>query len=455
MTRDFHIEISNQSFKVQVPSHLDAVLKKYKYLIHTYTSYSSNNNNSSSLRLYPLCSAFGEKLRLYCPCNLDLIRTLEVAEERYWIPHVWKLHYIMTVIYRARWNKATEEGDFAPLSSKILETVIGSHFAGPAKAVLLKLAIIETDNHYVVGEKCKGYRFREPFQSAKFMEVKPPIPARIVKRMQYLTKLKARTDKLEHFFLSENLKKVTLDAGVERFFLTFEPKNDFQADYYERSVEWIQNKDWFFCYDEKTGRVFNNITSFPKNLRPFLRLDGSPLVEIDVANCQPFLLLGLYKSEPEREEYQQVVENGQFYEALDSELENPFGADRRKELKQAVFTQVFFDRIRQNPSKLCRAFARRFPVLFQRIQDLKHPHYRNCALWLQKQEADIVIDGVIKNIARGEGFPVLTVHDSVLTLPECVESVEELLESEFQNRFGIAPRLNRKDYTGECASIAR
>jgi hypothetical protein len=92
--------------------------------------------------------------------------------------------------------------------------------------------------------------------------------------------------------------------------------------------------------------------------------------------------------------------------------------------------------------------------LFQKIQDLKHPHHRNCALWLQKREADIIIDGVIGKIARGPKFPVLTVHDSVLTLPEFVPQATGLLEMEFQNYFGIPPKLKTTDYGwSESATI--
>jgi len=53
---------------------------------------------------------------------------------------------------------------------------------------------------------------------------------------------------------------------------------------------------------------------------------------------------------------------------------------------------------------------------------------------------------VVRKIATGARHPALTIHDSVLTPPEFVEAVAELLRVEFQERFGFAPQLKVKDY---------
>lgn len=47
--------------------------------------------------------------------------------------------------------------------------------------------------------------------------------------------------------------------------------------------------------DHKTGRLFHNLTMTPKDLKPFLRLGGHRLVEIDGANSQWWLCLDLIK----------------------------------------------------------------------------------------------------------------------------------------------------------------
>jgi hypothetical protein len=362
----------------------------------------------------------------------------------YWLRHSQKLTYVITVIYRARWNKRFEKDDYVPVNAKHLERVLGVRDAKPAVTALLDLNIIEANPHYKykVGYRSKSYRFREPYRSGRFREVQTyerwslPYHLRPEARIE--------TEGTAQRFLFENLGRLTVDSSVDQFMREFQAENDFQRDSYERSIEWIRDKDWFFKADPNTGRVFNNVTSLPKVLRQFLRLDGKPLVEVDVANCQPLLLLGLYDGEGERDQFRQVAQNGTFYECLDSELEKPYGAQRRDELKVKVFTQIFFDRVRAKPSKLCQAFARKFPVLYGKVLALKEPAYRNLALRLQTDEAAIVIGKVVDGIARTSKIPVLTVHDSLLTLAEHVDEVKQRMEFGFLGSLGVKPTLKVK-----------
>ena len=422
--------------------------------------YCNNNSYPSPPLCYPDCS----KQRLYCPSNLNMNDLLDDAERIYWTPQLWRLYYILTVIYRARfWNKALPKNAFIPLSSTALQESIGTRFAVKARNLLLKLKIIETDNYYIVGGKfrgkcrgkCRGYRFLEPYQSAKFREVKSSsIPPKTIARIKSRP-LKEQSNKLEHIFLRNNLAKLTVAPEVKGFFDTFMPSSNRVADYYERSIEMIQNQDWMFNWDPKTGRVFNNLTSLPRLLRPYLRLDNKPLVEIDVGNCQPFLLLGLYDGdEPEKEQYKSIVERGKFYEDLQKGLDAPFNTMARKQFKQEVFRHIFFGRIKTKPNVVYDEFARKYPVLSHKMEDLKRPDHRQCALYLQREEANIVISGVIGKIARMPApFPALTIHDSILTTGEYITRAMDLFKGEFCSNFGFAPPLDIKGFPPSNASL--
>jgi len=48
--------------------------------------------------------------------------------------------------------------------------------------------------------------------------------------------------------------------------------------------------------DHKTGRLFHTLTMIPKDLKPFVRLCGQPLIEIDGSNAQWFLLHGYIRN---------------------------------------------------------------------------------------------------------------------------------------------------------------
>ena len=176
-------------------------------------------------------------------------------------------------------------------------------------------------------------------------------------------------------FLYETMQRVTLDMKVKDFLKQLPLESMTQQDYYERAVENIQLKEWFFATDQRSGRVFNNITGLPKKLRPFLRLDGKPLVETDVANCQPFLLLGLYGNEPEREQFQEWVKDGQFYEKFAAAVGFECSPVNRGEFKDSVLV-FLFDRVRRTPHKYAEIFAKQFPVLYSRIVMAKQGDYR-------------------------------------------------------------------------------
>jgi hypothetical protein len=243
------------------------------------------------------------------------------------------------------------------------------------------------------------------------------------------------------------LQRLTLDNTSYEFAEKNLSNNPLKRDYHLRSAEWIRTRQWFFAYDKRTGRVFNNITSLPRELRPLLRLDGRPLIEIDVANCQPFLMLSLYPNVPERETFALVVCAGRFYELV-QDLLDPYGGWRLDDIKKATLAFIF-DRNRPTPSRIGRILQLEFPVLAKQIHDAKRVDHNKLALHLQKLEADIIIGSVVREIAHGAKFPVLTIHDSILTLPQHEKEVRKLIEETFRAMFRVVPKLRLKHLSSE------
>jgi hypothetical protein len=319
-----------------------------------------------------------------------------VHGQEYWLKHIWKLYYILTVIYRGRWNKENEEDDYnyTLINIKMLRQVVGDKFASEAIHLLIRLGIIVTDRHYIPGHKSKGYRFTKEYDNC-FQALDAgnaaQVPPHILDRIPRIN-LKTR----EHRFLFKNLKNITLHKSVNDWLAQFKPKSLRQGDYYTRSVEFINAKDWSFFYDNVTGRVFNNVTSLPKLLRPYLLFDGQPVVEIDVANCQPLLLLSLYSEADyeEREKFKTKVLGGEFYEFLNGLLKKPY--PERGMIKTAVYKRILFGSLKQKKYNLYKAFAAQFPILDKKIDAIKAARYQELARILQTLEADIIINGVVK-----------------------------------------------------------
>lgn len=298
---------------------------------------------------------------------------LERTGESYWIKHIWKLYYILTIIYRGRWNKSNDEDDYnyTIINIKNLRIIVGDKFATKAMRLLIRLGIIYSDRHYIRGYKSKGYNFTKIYD-AFFKPVdapqSPSVPPRVLSR---IPRINLQTP--EHRFLFENLQRISLHPSVKEFFAQFKHKSARQNDYYNRSVEFINNKDWSFFYDNVTGRVFNNVTSLPKLLRPYLLLDGQPVIEIDVANCQPLLLLSLYGESDsyEREKYESVVLTGMFYESVNNLQKQPY--PEREQAKKAVYRRILFGSLKQKRYNLYKAFATLFPILDKKIDEIKTP----------------------------------------------------------------------------------
>jgi hypothetical protein len=408
------------------------------------TKYKCNNNKLNNALTYPYDESLIQPFVFYLPVTLDLPYVLKLSGNEYWLKHVWKLYYILTIVYRGRWNKENDEDDFnyTIINIKTLRRVVGDKFATEAMRLLIRLGIIESNRHYIPGHKSKGYKFTKEYDNyfeKLDAEELAQVPPRLLNR---IPRINLKTP--EHVFLFENLQKISLHNSVNEFWPDFKPKSQRQNDYYRKSVDFVKIKDWSFFCDNVTGRVFNNVTSLPKLLRPFLLLDGQPVIEIDVANCQPFLLLSLYEETDnyECEKFKSEILSGKFYEFLNNLQKHPY--PEREQAKNATYKRILFGSLKQKRYNYYKVFAAQFPILDKKIDEIKTPRYQELARILQTLEADIMINGVIRKIANTTRIPVLTVHDSIITLPQHKKQVMELLECEFKEKFGVVPILREK-----------
>src|SRR6202012_5546333 len=122
----------------------------------------------------------------------------------------------------------------------------------------------------------------------------------------------------EQQYIRGNLERVTIDEAA---FDHVEGEFTENVDKYNCALtacHMIRDKSWFFAADKVTGRVYHNACNLNRDLRPFLRVDGRALVEVDISNSQPMLLHTLYpdKERAEAKRYKALVESGKFYEVF-------------------------------------------------------------------------------------------------------------------------------------------
>lgn len=230
------------------------------------------------------------------------------------------------------------------------------------------------------------------------------------------------------------------------------------ACYYQMFIDRFNN-DKFFHVDYKTGRIYSTLSNLPKMLRPYLRIDGKPFVELDISNSQPLILCLLYRKwceynridvQPDGIEYQILCETGQFYYNFENYV-NDNNVPVFKTFKTDVFTRIFFNKEYGSLTQYQRLFKTRFPSVFQCIQDIKKPHYKEVAKKLQKYEADLIIKKIANRLLEEGITTFYTIHDCIAITPEYQEMALKVMHEEFENE-GIEPRIKVEDYSLEGIS---
>jgi hypothetical protein len=152
------------------------------------------------------------------------------------------------------------------------------------------------------------------------------------------------------------------------------------------------------------------------------------------------------KKSAEARRYKEIVESGAFYEAIMDEA----GLDR-EETKLKFMSFAFGDPRHEN--KVSRAFKALFPELLAVINKEKEAGFNALPIKLQKLEADLMIQTVVP-LCKARGIPVLTVHDSAMTLPEFASEVAGMIQRECQRMYGVVPNVNQKEEASSSLALA-
>ncbi len=246
--------------------------------------------------------------------------------------------------------------------------------------------------------------------------------------------------------------------------------------------------DYMIC---RQGRVHTPITRLFTAARACLSIDGKPLVSIDIANSQLifFTLLmlesqynqqagdmderdmcerGIYDpafvpsfppsspsctTEGDKERFMALVLEGRIYEYL---MERYRGTgqtiEARREFKDLFFQQVLFgDNSKYYASQLLLAllFREDFPSVWEFILQQKQWNgvgpegeaFKKLAIRMQQRESRYMIGQVCSRLAKYHPeIPILTIHDSILTHPEYMPTIQRVMTEEFA-RLGVRPAL--------------
>jgi len=427
---------------------------------------------------------------VYVPRTLDALALLgdqERADAANW--------FVDRLFLYSHFGMRRDQFGYTPLKVAYLRRVVPRSIERDLRRALIKAGVIECDGRYVVGQKSFGYRLLPQYQSRhhRIAIQHPGIRDRILKvRRADLKKLSRVHLHLFRQFdrLSLDLSSVAVDGQAESKWSHFN----------EMTLDLLRNKDWMPTVCEY-GRFHTPLTRLMTEYRAGLRLDGLKVINLDLANSQPLFLSLLMKRimsvqrleddlkariDVEGEELRRVLyssdvldnpvltcpvespilgspytmaeainsvsvyddvsryihltEHGQLYDFLSQN--SPLS---RSDFKETLFKDVFFCRNAYRTA-LTDEFERLFPNVLAFMQKIKRSNYRRLAWIMQKEESKLMIDGVCGRIMNEHpDLPILTIHDSIMTIPDREDTVRQAILSEFA-RVGVTPTIRVERY---------
>ena len=362
---------------------------------------------------------------------------------------------------------------------------------------LEKSGAIRCDHHYVEGRKSFTYRLGDLFsrEYETYVFSNSRLVASLMRRQEKevadLTPL--------HQWLRDKLPQLDIDDLAAMRHLASDP----DAHLFALQVVAIKDKSPIRYNQDDYGRVHTVLTNLPSDLRQFLRLNGSPLVNLDIANSQP-MFLGLVLHAPftlkyplKREKGVMDAEKHKLLQLLDpyyipnqpqasptplrsriikmdqvvmgkyleccfrGELYETLGVCvglTREQAKGGVLHALYCDTKKwerrgkalaeQYPetAKTFKAFDELFPGLMKAVKSWKSQDYTRLPKAMQRVEAYVIFQMVCERVRRERPDTWLaTIHDSVLCHPRDADYIRSVMVEEFAG-IGATPTIKRKDY---------
>ncbi|MBY0375639.1 MAG: hypothetical protein K2Q23_16705, partial [Bryobacteraceae bacterium] len=369
--------------------------------------------------------------------------------------------YLLHRIAAGMSRNSRARGKMVPLFAEEMR----SFFRGNKDYMLVKRALIGTgaivcDDQFEKGKRPMMFALGPQLRRGKMRRVvvsDERLAGRIRRDIEGRRKAAAKSDLAVFRHLRANLERVTIE--LEEALEWLSGIDGVESDY--AAAIGISNEDFRGTDPDRYGRLHTNITNLRYGLRAYLRIDGKPLVCLDVKNSQPLILAGMllddYRDRPMPDDVKRFVrltQEGQFYDELMGRL--GWSPDDRKLFKKAFFRYLFG---RNRPAgmpwrnsrvtRLVRAIERAFPnvaAFIARSKEGDGPKaHAKLAHRLLRRESDIILHGAVRSLMGSRpDAPVLTIHDAILTTADYAGDVEEAIRTAFL-RYGLRATIDRSD----------
>jgi len=359
---------------------------------------------------------------------------------------LWAMDVVVyLVIYSRLYNRRKGGRGFAPVAYAYIRLVVGEP-GMRALDWLKRMGVVKCDELFVKGSKAYGFKLTPTAITWGYRVT--PMPATVAARFnKHWAKRRREAVQAGSLYAHQwqTLRSVTLDPAIWPAVLN-PPKgmNRVKAVHRILAACHIQNRNWYFSDDKRTGRCFTNASNFPSDLRRFLRIGGQATGECDIANSQPTLLVSLVYGKDESAERTlalNLVQAGKFYSTVCGWA--GLGDLAPAKQKVRVFAGVLFAEDHSS-SKLWPGVVAHLPKMADYINRAKSGGQKAAlALRLQTLEADIMLKRAFPRL-KGIGISALSLHDGCLVAVEHLQCVEAVVCEEVEAVTGIKPLVRIK-----------
>ncbi len=318
-------------------------------------------------------------------------------------------------------------GHWIGIHSKQLRTLIGREYVKVIHESE-KLGFIECNPRYSVGRFCKSMRLAERYRT--------PVcdPYRLQRQRPIASRQRIRIEPSDD-------TGIALAACFAQARIPLDTDTSGWDSYCCRA---IQQRDWY-AVRCPYNRFHSSFTGLPKSVRERIEIAGEPVVELDIANCQP-LILGVLTARKISTTYGESAGGcgvsagcggvGRFLTLCSQGILYEYLRDRslpkrsRAEIKREFLIMLFAKNATTKRLPLFEIFATDFPSVANFVIEAKRQEYQNLARDCQRFESKLMIDNVARICLQN--VPVITIHDSIIV----ARSTEQLVSDVIRKQFG-------------------
>lgn len=388
---------------------------------------------------------------LYVPSTFDLYNTLPDKEKK----HIDKYAFFTHYLYMSRvFNRTMTRLDYVSVHADTMRKFLTIRRYEAVRDFWITQGVIETDGHYVPGDKSKGFRFTAAYRDVKSMDISvfdEVFGRRLVTlRIRNIERLDMSLP--QHAYLLHNLQDIRIDTKRAYSHLlgdvAADATNFEESDRRHHAINAIVNKEWFCVRDESGRRVHNNYVNLSKEIKPYVYLHHDVLAKLfnlDIASSQPLLLVVLLVKKygasfpTDAALYRHHCESGTLYAYLMEKM--GYQHLTKQAFKPKVFTWFYAENHKTMYTPDFKKFANIFPTVAAFIVAYKEHDHKALSRDMQRIESGIMIDDVVNKLAVH--YPsswALTIHDSVTCTEDMVDIVYNLMLEAFQ-RHGVNPTI--------------